>query len=174
MLLTDDDLKARYKELQSVTIVLDADPVKEGLASINRKIAEIQAQKERIGALYVEAIKNKSEAEILLEAKKGEHGRQLDELLFTDEDVKSQKSAELRKAAANVKTKDLVVAMAYAELDQQKADTYYKCVQQVYGHLESANANLSRQISVIQMGVQLGEISKEAAGSLFGRTVNVK
>lgn len=174
MLLTDADYESRYEELQTVKIQLDADPVKEGLGSINKKIAEIQGEKERVGALLIEAIKNKSEANIVYDAKKGDHGRQLDALLAGDEEVKMQKSSELRKATANVKLKDLVTDLAYTELDAQKADVYYKCTQQMYSHLDSANMNLSRQISVIQMGIQLGEVSKEVASNLFGREVKVK
>lgn len=174
MLLTDQEYDARYKELQQIKIQLDPDPVQQGLASLNKKIAEIQAEKERVGALLVEALKNKSEANILLDAKKGDHARQLDTLLATDEEVKQQKSSELRKATANVRLKDLLTDLAYAELESQKADIYHKCVQQMYSHLESANTNLSRQISVIQMGIQLGEISREAASSLFGRDVHIK
>ncbi len=174
MLLTDDEYRNRYEELRKVKIELDPDPVKEGLQSINKKIAQVQGEKERTSALLIEAIKNRAEASILYDAKKGEHQRNLDVLLSSDEEVKGQKSAELRKATANVKLQQIVLDMAHTELDYQKADAYYKCVQQMYSHLESANMNISRQISVIQMGVQLREIGPEAARSLFGRDVHVK
>ena len=174
MLLTDEDYEKRYKELSTVKIELDPDPLSTGLPSINRKIAELQSQRERVNAMLIEAIKNKSEANILFDAKKGDHGRQLENLLATDQDVKVQKSSELRKATANVKLKDLVIDMAYSELEAQKADAYYKCVQQMYGHLESANMNLSRQISVIQMGVQIREIDVKTTEGSQGRSVSVK
>ncbi len=173
-MLTDVDYELRYKELQGVTIQLDPDPVQKGLVSINKKSAEIQGEKEKGGALLIEAIKNKSEANIHLDAKKGDHSRQLDGLLAGDEEVKAQKSAELRKATANVKLKDLVTDLAYTELDAQKADVYHKCVQQVYSQLDSANMNLSRQMSVIEMEIKIQEISKKAPSSLFEKTIPTK
>lgn len=162
MLLKDEEYAERYKRITDIKMQLEENPIKDGILSMNKRIAEIQTKKDQVGQLLVEAIKNKAEASILLDAKKGDHSRQLDGLLASDEEVKVQKTAELRKATANVKLKDLVTDLAYTELDAQKADVYHKCIQQIYSQLESANTNLSRQISIIEMGIQIGEVKKKS------------
>jgi len=170
-----DEYEIRLQELQKVRIELLEDPVSSGLTSINRKIAELQGQKDRVSSLFLESIKNRAEAQILVDSKKGEYNRRLDELLATDPEVQNQKSEKLRISTANTKMAELVLEEHYAEKDYTQADVYYKCVQQVYNNLESANANLSRQISVIQMSLQIGEIRGDELKELTqGRRLKIK
>jgi len=174
-MLTNDEYKARLEEVQSVTVTLDDDPINQGLQSINKKIATVQRAKDRIGHLLVESIKNRAECQIILDGKKAEYNIELDHLLATDMDVQAQKSEALRKATANTKMADVVLQMHYAEKDFTTADAYHKCVNQIYANLESVNSNLSRQVSVIQMGISIGEVNGDTFKELFqGRSINVK
>lgn len=174
MLLTNDEYEVRFNELQKIKIHLDEDPIAHGLTSINKKISEIQAQKDRVSAILLEAIKNKTEATLLAEASKHEYDQKLNELLATDVEVQNQKSEKNRNAVANTKIPELVLKVHYAERDLAVAEAYYKCVQQIYTNLESVNSNLSRQISVIQMGLQVGDIDKEDLKGLFGKQITIK
>ena len=174
MLLTSDEIELRLLELQKVRIDLDGDPVASGLASINKKIAELQGWKDRVSALLIEAIKNKTEAQLLSESKKFEYDQQQNVLFATDPEVQNQKNEKSRTAVASTKMAEQVLQTHYAEKDLLAADAYYKCVQQVYMNLEGANSNLSRQISVVQMSLQVGELNREVVGDLFGKTMRVK
>jgi hypothetical protein len=174
-MLTEEEYDVRLGELQKIRIELDTDPLSSGLAGINKKIAELQGQKDRVNALFIEAITNRTQAEILSSSKENEYDRGLDRLLSSDIDVMNQKSEKLRVSTANTKMPELVLQVHYSKKDYEQADAYYKCVSQVYSNLESANVNLSRQISVIQMSLQVGEISKNEVAELWqGRTMKVK
>ena len=174
MLLTDEEIDIRLKELQKIRLDLDIDPVTNGLSGVNRKIAEVQSKKDLVNNLLIEAIQNKTEAQIMLDAKKNEHSRQLETLLLTDSEVQGQKTEKLRQAAANVKMPELVLGVFYAERDYVRADAYYKCVHQMYTNLESVNSNISRQISVIQMGLQIGEVRRGEFSDLLGKKIGIK
>jgi len=173
MLLTPEEYDVRFDELQKVRIELDEDPVANGLASINKKIAQLQGQKDRVGKLLLEAIKNKTEAQLILDANKSAYERELDKLLATDVEVQNQKNEKSRTAVANTKVSEHVLQTHYAENDFTTADAYYKCVQQIYTNLESVNSNLSRQISVVQMGMQIGEVTRTDLGDLFGKKMKL-
>lgn len=174
LLLTDDELSARHEELQKIRIHLDEDPLSNGLTGVNAKIAQVQGQKDRVSALLLEAIKNRSLAQILHDTSKGAYERRLYELLVTDADVMAQKTEKLRESMANTRISDLLMKTTYAEIDLVKADAYYKGLYQMYENLESANSNLSRQISVLQMGLEVGEIRREELGTLVhGKTLKI-
>jgi len=89
-------------------------------------------------------------------------------------EVQNQKSEKARQAMADTKLYQLVLTVHHVELEYKAADAYYKAVQQVYTNLESTNMNLSRQISVIQMGIQIGEIQSDVANSLYGKKLTLK
>jgi SMC interacting uncharacterized protein involved in chromosome segregation len=173
MLLTIDEIEKRLSELQKISVTLDSDPVSQGLVSINKKIAEIQSYKDRTNSLLLEAIKNRHTAEDAFERLKFAHEAEVDKLLATDSEVQNQKSEKLRVAVANSRNPEAVLKLHYAELELAHADSYYKQVQHVYSHLEGVNAALSRQISVIQMSVAVGEISRNDLGDLFGRKMSI-
>lgn len=167
MVLTDTEIQKRLEEVSLIRIELSPDPVSEGLGSLNQKISELQGYKDRVSALLVEAIKNRADAEILQESVRGEYSRKLDSLIASDADVLAQKNEKSRTAMANTKMPELVLQVVGVEQDFAKAEAYYKCIQQIYGNLESANSNLSRQISVIQMAANIGEIHPEAFTDIF-------
>jgi len=174
MLLADEEIETRLRELQKIKLDLDVDPIKNGLSGVNAKIAEAQQRKDLVNSLLIEAIQNKAEAQIMLDTRKGEHSRSLETLLLTDPEVQGQKTEKLRLAAANVKMPELVLQVFHAERDYARSDAYYKCVHQMYTNLDSVNSNISRQISVIQMGLQIGEINREEFSNLFGKKIKVR
>jgi hypothetical protein len=165
MLLTDQDYQVRLDRIKEIKIHLDPDPVSIGLASLNAKISETQAQKDNVNSMFVEAIHNRAEAKIVFESRNTELEMQINSLLATDNDVKAQKTGELRSALASTKCADLELKKHHAELDFIRADSYCNIAQQVYKNIESAFESLSRQITVIQMGVELGEIRRDDLGT---------
>lgn len=166
-LLTDEEYAARHAEMSVIRIQLDNDPLEKGLAGVNSKISQLQGQKDRVSQFLMEAIRNKAEAQILHDTYKGEYERKMYELLVTDADVQAQKTEKLRESMANTKISAVLLKVAMAEIDLVKADSHYKGLYQMYENLESANANLSRQISVLQMSMEVGEINRGEVSSLF-------
>jgi len=159
-MFTEQDYKQRYDELKKVHIQLSSDPISEGVSALNGKIAEIQSQKDFISLKFVEAIRNKTECEIFYKSKKQEYEAKVAHLKVHDPTVMSQKSDSARTSSANVKLAEDVLQVYYYEKALLQAETYYKVVGHIWSNLESVNNNLSRQITVTQMSMQLGEISR--------------
>jgi len=159
-LLTDNEIADRLKEISQVRVALDADPLALGISTLNKKLADIQLSKDRVSFLVTEALQNSNTAEVLFETLKGDHDRQLEILLATDSSVQAQKSAEMRNATAKQKIAEQVLRLHHAEIDLLKAQGYLKVLQSIYSNLESTNANLSRQITVIQLSTTVGEVQR--------------
>lgn len=155
MALTDEQMAEKLEDVKKVQIYLDDDPVSKGLVSLNNKLAEIQLAKEKVTRMILEAMKNMAENEILKEVAQNEHDRKQDFLIATDAAVQAQKSAEQRSIHARLKMPELVLKLHHATIAETKASWYLKCLQLVSSNLESANSNLSRQITVIQMDQNL-------------------
>ena len=169
MALTDEKMAENLEAVKKIQIYLDADPVSKGLVSLNNKLAELQLAKDKISGLILEAMKNMAENEILRETAQNEHDRKQDYLIATDATVQAQKSAEQRSIHARLKMPELVLKLHHAGIAEVKASWYLKCLQLVSSNLESANSNLSRQITVIQMdqNLQGNSGSRPAATKTF-------
>lgn len=157
-MFTLEDYQKRYDRLKQMSLTLDPDPVVVGLSSLTVKLSEIQELRNRVGVALAEAIQNRSEVLIEQKTIRSQLDAQINNLMVTDEAIRGQKSEAMRVAAAQVKVPELVVQMHYKEVDLVRAESYEKFVKQIHDTLEAANSNLSRQISVVQMSIQLGEI----------------
>jgi hypothetical protein len=148
------------RELSEIHIDLDADPAAMGIGTLNTKIAEVHALKDRVATILAEAIANVSErsrthneAKIIYEAK-------FDAILNNDPSIQALKSEGLRRAGCNAKLPDEFARVNATEIDLGDAESFQKIVQAKYNLLDSANTNISRQISVIQLQVDVGEINR--------------
>ena len=149
--LTEQDIADRLEEVKLLKFQLDPDPTKLGLNSLLLKLAEVQMLKSRISAILTEAMTNVAIAEIEKEEVQSEYDRKLEYYMVSDDEVKNQKSAEQRNFHAKVKMTKEVLALHAVEIALIKATWYQKILSSVYSDLDSANSNLSRQISVIQL-----------------------
>ena len=151
MSLTEEQINERLEEVKKIEFYLDPDPSLLGLSSITVKLAEVQIQKNRVSALVMEAMKNMAAHEIEKETVQGEYDRNLEMHLATDPGVAAQKSAEMRNVHAKLKMSELVLKLHQSEVASIRASWFMKIMQNVYSNLESANNNLSRQITVLQL-----------------------
>ncbi len=151
MALTDEQMAEKLEAVKKIQVFLDPDPTTKGLVSLNYKLAELQLAKDQVSTMILEAMKNVAEHEILKDTAQNAHDRQQDLLIATDASVQAQKSAEQRSIHARLKMPNLVLDLHHADIAEIKASWYLKCLQLVASNLESANSNLSRQITVIQM-----------------------
>jgi|SRR5665213_1056157 hypothetical protein len=155
MSLTDEQMAERLDTVKKIQVFLDPDPIVKGLMSLNYKLAELQLAKDHVSGMILEAMKNMAEHEILKDTAQNAHDRKQDLLIATDASIQNQKSAEQRSIHARLKMPDLVMNLHLEEVAEMKASWYLKCLQLVASNLESANSNLSRQITVIQMDQNL-------------------
>jgi len=130
-----------YRELKDCTIELEECPTPD---QINVQIARVQALKDRVASMLIDAIRNVRLLEKIYELK-------YDELIIGRE----EKSKEQREAAVHQKIRK--------QLDEFKeAEDYLEVVRQVYDNLISANENISRQVTVLQEQLKLGEFGRPA------------
>lgn len=167
-LLTEQEMGERLAEVATLRVALDPDPMANGLSSVNKKIAELQLYKDRLSYLITEGLHNNNSAEIEYEKLKSEYERQIETLLATDSSVMAQKSAEMRNATAKQKMPELVLKVHFAEIEKLKSSGYLNVLKNIYSNLESCNSNLSRQITVLQLGLNIGEVSRSANGAPAG------
>lgn len=160
ILLTEQQIADRLQEISQVRMALDPDPTANGLGSLNRKLSEIQLHKDRVSYLVTEALHNSNLAEIEHTKVQGDYDRQLQTLMATDSTVMAGKSAEARTSLANQKMPQLVLKVHDAKVEMLKASGYLNVLKNIYSNLESCNSNLSRQITVLQLSTQIGEVQR--------------
>lgn len=151
MALTEEQMAERLEEVKKIQVLLDPDPITKGLTSLNLKLTEIQLAKDRVTSFLLEAMKNVAELEILKEVCQNEYDRQLELLMVTEQTCLAAKSAEARNVAARLKMPELVLKLHHQDINLIKGQWFMKCLQLVHSNLESANSNLSRQITVVQL-----------------------
>jgi len=153
------DFTQERKELRSYRLELSQDPVSEGLESFNEKFAEAQALKDRVGTMlqasheaFAEHANLLSRAKTLLERVQNS-ARLREEVL----ELKNQQLREAATAKATMKYAALVNRIT-RRVDSIKL--FQKVCHEVYDNLKSANENLSRQVTVVQLMLETGELTR--------------
>jgi len=162
------------QELASVHIELDGDPAATGIGILNEKIAEVHALKERVSAVLSRAIANVADRERTYQESKLVYDAKYDAILIQDDSVKNLKSEGLRRAACNAQIPDEYATVNAYKMDLADAESFQKLVQTKYNLLDSANTNISRQISVIQLQLDVGEVARKEVEPFRSRTIGVK
>ena len=162
------------RELQTIRIDLDPDPAATGIGQLNEKIAEVHALKDRVSSVMSEAIANVAEHERKYQESKIVYECKFDAILNNTKAIQEMKSDALRRAAVNAQLPDEFAKMNTTKIDLGDAEAFQKLVQAKYNLLDSANTNISRQISVIQLQMDVGEINRASASPFRERTIGVK
>jgi len=144
--LNYNKLTEELKELQS-KIVLDKDPISTGL-NFNSQLAELQAAKERVSQILLDAIWNKQAKEIVYKKAKHDYEKAYNNTI-TSQEVRSLKSADLRESKTESLLVEIKDKLLQAEMDLDVANTFYKTVHHVYDLLKSKNENIVNQIRVV-------------------------
>ena len=152
-LFTSEEYQAKLDELAMLrnSVTLDDDPIAKGLSDINVKISHLQGSLERASALVSEAVVNKSLAQQQLSTRKTTYEMAVNRTLINDPAIKSMRSADLRKAAADIKSLQELDSLHVSECSAASADTFLKCAVQVRNDIEMKNKNLFEQINVVRM-----------------------
>ena len=162
------------QELVSIRIDLDPDPAATGIGVLNEKIAEVHALKDRVSSILAEAITNSSARERIHAEAKVLYETKFDTILYQDDTIKNLKSEGLRRAAVNAQLPEDYGRMCATKIDLGEAESFQKLVQSKYNLLDSANTNISRQISVIQMQLDIGEVERKEGNPFRQRNIGIK
>ena len=153
------DYDVFIQELEKSGITLDDDPSENNLCELNLKIAKIDAQKSRAAVIANLATANENELEMIMSKAQSLLDHESNKLLLSAE-IKALPNKELREAAANVVLFYLRTLVGDIKSSLSRAKTFSKMVSNSVSMLDSANKNISRQITVLQLQMGLGEIGR--------------
>ena len=153
------DYDTLIQELEKCGITLDEDPSENNLSDLNMKIAKIDAQKARASVIANLATANENELEMIMSRAQSLLDHESNKLLLSAE-IKVLPNKELREAAVNVVLYHLRTLVSAIKSSLSRAKTFSKMVSNSVSMLDSANKNISRQITVLQLQLGLGEIGR--------------
>ena len=154
------DYAPLIKEVQQTGVALSEDPSSSGLHVLNAQIAKIDAQKTRVASILSKAIENEDALQSLHKKILGVYKREFDSHL-PESPVRDFPNAASREAACNTLLKNLKELVNDIEGSLSNAKTFSKVVTNELNKLDSTNKNISRQITVIQHQLELGEIQRQ-------------
>jgi len=158
------DYSKFLKELQDMSVSLNADPSAFGLSSLNVQISQVDSFKTRAAAILGIAITNESRIEVWSKKINAIYKREFDSRL-PKPPIRDFSNKELREAACNTLLSDLKKAVEVIEGSLLQAKAFTKFVQNALDKLDSTNKNISRQITVLQIQVDVGEIQRRSSSS---------
>lgn len=149
-------------EMAQMNVILDEDPETAGLSALNVKIAHIDALKTRAAVILNFAISNESKIDLLNKQMQALYKREFDMRIITIP-VTLFSSKELREAACNTLLGELKELQSAIEGTVFLAKVFTRKANNTLAQLDSSNKNISRQITVIQTQIEIGEIQRTSA-----------
>lgn len=149
------------KELNAQGVILNEDPGAVPLNKLNAQIAQVDAQKTRTATIFSQAIANEEGLGVLVKKINGIFKAEFDNRL-PQSPIKDFSNKELREGACNSLLAELKSAVSDIEGSLSQAKTFTKIVQNELAKLDSTNKNISRQITVLQIQIEIGEIRRDA------------
>lgn len=132
------------KEMEEMVVELKENPTTDDL---NKGLAKAQGYKDRLAEIYTLALR---EYKI--------RNRCLEMLFDAVNYVSTAKSADKRKGEATMRYPMMII-------HKEAAETFLKEVEHVLQNIKSAHDSVSRQVSVAQLQLQLGELRKGSNNS---------
>jgi hypothetical protein len=133
-------------EMEDMTVRIQQSPT---TADLNEGLYLAQGYKDRLAEIYSLAVSEFKTRE-----------RCVDMLFDAYNVVSTGKSADVRRGAATMKYPHLLIQL-------EAAETFVKVVEHVLQNIKSAHESVSRQISLMQIQLQLGEVRRESKTSNF-------
>jgi len=158
------DYQGFINELQGTGVSLQEDPGSEQLSELNKKIAQIDTQKTRIATILTMAIANENSLDVLARKAYAIYKREFDKRLPKDP-IRGLPNRELREAACNTLLQELKELVDAIDGSQAQAKSFTRIVSTTLDKLDSTNKNISRQITVLQSQLAVGEIQRMSQGN---------
>lgn len=149
------------EELNVQGVSLNEDPGAVPLNRLNAQIAQVDAQKTRAATIFSKAIINEDGLSVLSKKINALFKAEFDSRL-PQSPVKDFSNKELREGACNTLLAELKGAVSAVEGSLSQAKTFTRVAQNEFNKLDSTNKNISRQITVLQTQIEIGEIRRSA------------
>lgn len=161
------DYETLIKELNEQGVALNEDPSAVPLNKLNAQIAQVDAQKTRAATIFSQAITNEDGLNVLSKKINALFKAEFDNRL-PQSPVKDFSNKELREGACNTLLAELKGAVSAVEGSLSQAKTFTRVVQNELSKLDGTNKNISRQITVLQIQIEIGEIRRAATANNQG------
>ena len=155
------DYDTLIRELNKQGVSLNEDPGAVELSQLNMQIAKVDAQKTRAATIFSQAIASEDGLNVLVKRITAVFKAEFDSRL-PQSPVKDFSNKELREGACNSILAELKNAVLDIEGSLSQAKTFTKITQNELAKLDSTNKNISRQITVLQTQIEIGEIHRAA------------
>lgn len=153
------DYQALIDELQAKQLALLPDPSSVPLTELNKKIEAIDAHKARAATILTTAIENETNLNVISQKAHILFKREFDRLLPQDP-VRGLPNKELREAACNTLLQDLKALVDAINGSLMQAKAFTQIAKTILDKLDSTNKNISRQITVLQLQMDIGELKR--------------
>jgi len=155
------DYETLIKELSAHGVALSDDPGAVPLNKLNAQICQVDAQKTRTATIFSKAITNEEGLGVLHKQINAIYKAEFD-MRLPQSPVKDFSNKELREGACNTILAELKKVILAIEGSLSQAKTFTKVVKNELDKLDSTNKNISRQITVLQTQIEIGEIRRAA------------
>lgn len=130
------------------------------LQEANVVISKLENNKHRVLALLLCSIDETSFFERQLSSSKADYSSSLDELLTMDDEVRNQKSKELRESVARYRLRNKLKEVEKAKQELISAKSINDILREFHKSLISKVESVSRQITVVNMMIEVDELRK--------------
>lgn len=153
------DYEMLQSEMAGYGVPLNEDPSAASLTELNTQIAKVDAQKTRVANILSSSLKNENDLESLYRQIEQIYKREFDSRLIQSP-VKDFSNKESRESACNTLLAPLKELLDSVNGSLISAKAFTKIVYHELGKLDSTNKNISRQITVLQTQIEIGEIQR--------------
>jgi len=151
------------EELDGYVVKLDPDPSSKGLDSLNKKIADVDSFISRVVTILTNAIANENKFESFFSDVVVFYNKHL-RIQLRQKEVADLSNQKLQQAAAEERIEDIGRLKYAVEKTLNDAKTHTKICKEKLDNLDKTNKNISRQITVIQTQLEVGEIQRKVSG----------
>ena len=152
------------EELDNFRVGLDADPSSTGVGRLNEKIANVDSYMSRTTTILLNAIKNENVFDSLFKDVQSLFNKHL-RVQLRQKEITDLGNQNLRQAAAEEKITDIGNFKSVVEKALNEAKTHTEICREKLKNLDVTNKNISRQITVIQTQIEIGEIQRKVSRS---------
>lgn len=153
------DYTAQVNEIRAIHVNLTGDPTNTGLTTFHKGLSEVQGFKSRISAIVSEVLADKAQWTTYASRLKEIYNTRKAEYL-TREEITKLRNVELQVSACERLMPHVTQLRQYIDETLAYVNNVLQILQEKANDLESINSNLSRQISVVQMQIDTGEIKR--------------
>lgn len=154
-MLTLDEVNKLIEELMSIKVDPNTNPFEIGIPDFVKKLNEYKAKLDRVNHILLIAMKNQAEANSKYGIMKSQFEQKVNALLITDDEVKKEKSAESRRAAAHIRLNEDLIKLTAAEQDLLLMTSLSNLAKRVYANLKLLVSLMAEERAMFHMSLYL-------------------